>query len=182
MRTLAITELDAAAQALAERVLGDYTPPPPFWIWAQSMDLAEHVEPLGAYCRKRSHLPARLRELSVLIVGRHNRSPFAWWAHYESAIDAGVPRECLDRLAAGQDPAFRARDEDVAHRFATTVLERHVVGDELFEEAKAELGIEGLVDLLGCMGSFSMSAWGLNVFKLGLDDDTPWPYPDTAPS
>ncbi len=181
MRELSITELDDEAQALATRVLGDYTPPPPFWIWAQSMGLAEHCEPLGAYCRKESKLPVRLRELSVLIVGRHNRAPFAWWAHYESAIEAGVPRDALDRLAAGEDPAFTAKDEDVAYRFCRTVLEDHVVSDELYAETREVLGIEGLIDLLGCLGSFSMSAWGLNVFKLGIDDGTAWPYPDTEP-
>jgi hypothetical protein len=31
------------------------------------------------------------------------------------------------------------------------------------------------------MGSFSMSAWGLNVFKLGIDDGLPWPFPDIEP-
>lgn len=182
MRELSITELDEKATELAQNVLGmDFTPPPPFWIWAQSMDLAEHVEPLGAYCRKKSHLPVRLRELSVLIVGRHHRSPFAWWAHFEDAIAAGVSRESLERLARGEDPQFPNADEDVAYRFASTLLEVHVVDDDLFAETKEVLGIEGLVDLLGCLGSFSMSAWGLNVFKLGIDDGTPWPFPDTEP-
>ncbi|MDR1824663.1 MAG: hypothetical protein LBR27_04945 [Bifidobacteriaceae bacterium] len=182
MRELSVTELDARALALRQRVLGeiDHTPPP-FWIWAQSIGLAEHVEPLGGYCRGTANLPKRLRELSVLIVGRHNRSPFAWWAHFDSAIEAGVPKACLERLAAGQDPQFEALDEDVAYRFTKAVLEDHHVSDQLYAETREVLGIEGLVDLLGCLGSFSMSAWGLNTFELGIDDGTPWPFPDTDP-
>lgn len=182
MRELSVTELDGRAEELRARVLGpDFQAPPPFWIWAQSIGLAEHVEPLGAYCRHQSRLPQRLRELSVLIVARHHRSPFAWWAHFEDAIRVGVSREGLERLSRGADPAFAAADEDVACRFATAVLERHTAGDALFAETRATLGIEGLVDILGCMGSFSMSSWGLNVFKLGLDDGTPWPFADTDP-
>jgi 4-carboxymuconolactone decarboxylase len=182
MRELSVSKLDDRAEALRVRVLGpDFKAPPPFWIWAQSIGLAEHVEPLGAYCRHQSHLPRRLRELSVLIVARHHRSPFAWWAHFEDAIAAGVSRDSLERLSRGEDPGFAAADEDVAYRFATAVLDRHTVDDALFAETRQTLGIEGLVDFLGCMGSFSMSSWGLNVFRLGLDDGTPWPFADTEP-
>lgn len=182
MRELSITSLSDEALALADRIgVRQFGPPPPFWIWAQSLGLAEHVEPLGAYCRTESHLPQRLRELSVLFVARQHRSPFAWYAHYDQAIEAGVSREALDRLAAGEPPAFTGEDEDVAFRFSDTLMNQHVISDELFAETKEKLGIEGLVDLLGCLGSFSMSAWGLNVFKLGLDDGTEWPFPDTEP-
>lgn len=180
MRDLEITSLDDRAEALRGRLLGPGGfAPPPFWVWAQSIDLAEHVEPLGDYCRNRTHLPAALWEITVLVVARHHRSPFAWWAHYEDAITAGAPKECLDRLASGEEPAFPAPDTDLGYRVITALLDQHGLSDELFAEATARFGQVGLVDLLGCMGSFSMSAWGLNAFKVGIDDGTPWPFPDT---
>ncbi|WP_084099540.1 carboxymuconolactone decarboxylase family protein [Demequina sp. NBRC 110051] len=182
MRDLSITELSPEAVDLAAQVLGaDVVPPPPFWLWAQSLGLAAHVEPLGAYCRHESKLSKRVRELSVLLVGRHWRSPFAWWAHYDDAIEAGVPREALDRLARGDEPGFDAADEDVAWRFSQALLVTHAVPDALFAEAREVLGDEGLMDLIGCFGSFSMSAWALNTFQAGMEESTPWPFPDTPP-
>ncbi|MBT0772894.1 hypothetical protein KIH74_28385 [Kineosporia sp. J2-2] len=185
MRKLDVTELDDRGSALRDRILGPGTvPPPPFWIWSQNMDCAEVVEPLGDYCRNRTHLPPGLWELTVLVVARHHRSPFAWYAHYEDAVAGGVPRECLDRLATGQDPAFTDPAVELAHRVMTTLLVRHHLPEPLFAEAVSAFGQSGLIDLLGCMGSFSMSAWALNAFRVGLDDGDDaraWPFPDTEP-
>jgi len=181
VRDLAITTLDDRSSALRDQIIGPGTPPPPpFWIWTQNIDAAERVEPLGDYCRNRTGLPKGLWELTVLVVARHNRSPFAWYAHYDDAIAGGVPRECLDRLAAGAPPDFPDPEVDLAYRvMMISLLDRHRLDDALFAEAADTFGQTGLVDLLACMGSFSMSAWALNAFEVA--DDKPLPFPDTEP-
>jgi 4-carboxymuconolactone decarboxylase len=51
------------------------------------------------------------------------------------------------------------------------------VSDETFAAALAEFGEAGLVDLIGCLGNFSMLAMLLNAFQVDLQDVPP-PYPD----
>ncbi|MGW0869201.1 carboxymuconolactone decarboxylase family protein [Streptomyces sp. NPDC002740] len=179
MRLTPLTSLTAEQTALLETIVGPgVEPPPPFLAWARNMELARWVENLGAYCRNESRFPQRLRELSVLIAGRHFDSRSAWNAHYEQAVDAGVPAECLDRLARGEDPGFRAEDERVFHAFAHEMLYDHFVTDDTYAAAVALFGEEGVLDLIGCIGSFSMSALMLNTFRIPLRDYLPDPFPE----
>ncbi|MFJ4617002.1 carboxymuconolactone decarboxylase family protein [Streptomyces sp. NPDC088812] len=142
------------------------------------MELAHWVENLGAYCRNRSRFPQRLRELSVLIAARHFDSQAAWNAHIQQAVEEGVPAECLDRLARGEDPAFEAEDERVFHAFAHEMLHDHFVTDETCAAALALFGEDGVLDLIGCVGSFSMSAMMLNTFHVPIRPHLPRPFPD----
>ncbi|MEU1180882.1 carboxymuconolactone decarboxylase family protein [Streptomyces sp. NPDC005820] len=150
--------------------------PPPFYVWARHPELAYWVEGLGAYCRSRSKHPQRLRELSVLIVARHFDSQSAWNAHIEQAVAEGVPAESLDRLARGEDPKFEAQDERLFHAFAREMLEDHFVSQETYDAALALFGEDGLLDLIGCIGSFSMSALMLNTVQLPLRTYLPRPF------
>jgi len=150
----------------------------PFLVWLRSPELCERVEALGAYCRFESALPLRLRELSLLIAARHFDAQYSWNAHIDKAVDAGVDRAAIERLARREDPRFPAKDEQVLHRFATEVLERHFVTDETFAEAMAEFGEQGLVDLIGSLGNYSMLAMLLNTFQVDLQPDREPPFPD----
>lgn len=153
-------------------------PPPPFTVWVRSPGLAYWVEGLGAYCRERSKHPRRLRELSVLIVARHFDSQSAWNAHYEAAVAEGVPASALDRLARNEDPAFPAEDERIFFHFAHEMLHDHFVSPATFAEAIALFGEDGVLDLIGCVGSFSMSAMMINAVELPLRTDLPAPFAD----
>ena len=150
----------------------------PFLVWLRSPELCERVEALGAFCRFESALPIRLRELSLLIAARHFDAQYSWNAHIEKAVDAGVARESLERLARREDPEFAASDERVLYRFATEVLDDHFVSDETFAAGLATLGEQGLVDLVGSLGNFSMLAMLLNTFQVDLQPGRPAPFPD----
>jgi 4-carboxymuconolactone decarboxylase len=178
MRLTPLTELSPEQTTLLETIVGPGAsePPPPFLVWARNMELAQWVEGLGAYCRNESRHPQRLRELSVLICARHFDSQSAWNAHYEQALAEGVPPECLARLARGEDPGFKAEDERVFHAFAHEMLYDHFVSEATYAEAVALFGENGVLDLIGCIGSFSMSAMMLNIFHVPLRDYLPRPF------
>ena len=179
MRLTPLGPLTTSQIELMERTVGPRDePPPPFMVWVRSPGLAYWVEGLGAYCRERSKHPRRLRELSVLIVARHFDSPSAWNAHYEAAIAEGVPAEALDRLARKEDPGFEAEDERVFFRFAREMLEDHVVSPATFATAIGLFGEDGVLDLIGCIGSFSMSAMMINAVELPLRTDLAPPFAD----
>ncbi|MEV6349194.1 carboxymuconolactone decarboxylase family protein [Actinoplanes sp. NPDC051851] len=181
MRLTPLGPLTASQIELLETTVGPRDePPPPFTVWVRSPGLAYWVEGLGAYCREQSKHPRRLRELSVLIVARHFDSQSAWNAHYEAAVAEGVPAACLDRLARHEDPAFEAEDERLFFRFADEMLRQHFVSPETFTAAIALFGEDGVLDLIGCIGSFSMSAMMINAVELPLRTDLAPPFADVT--
>ncbi|MEU1343841.1 carboxymuconolactone decarboxylase family protein [Streptomyces sp. NPDC005827] len=180
MRLTPLTSLTPEQTELLEAIVGPgiEEPPPPFLVWARNMELAHWVEHLGRYCRNESRFPQRLRELSVLIAGRHFDSQSAWNAHIQQAVAEGIPAECLERLARGEDPEFKAEDERVFYAFAHEMLHDHFVTDETYAAAIGLFGEEGVLDLIGCIGSFSMSAMMLNTFRIPLRPHLPRPFTD----
>ena len=149
----------------------------PFLVWLRSPELCEKVEALGAYCRFESTLEPRLRELSLLIAARHWDAQYSWNAHIGKATDLGVSADGIAALAEHRQPEFTRKDEQVLYQFSTELLGGHFVTDETFAQALDEFGEQGLVDLIGCLGNFSMLAMLLNTFQVDLQDVPP-PYPD----
>lgn len=178
MRLPKLTELSPRQQEISDRISARRGGTRgPFLVWLRSPELAEKVEALGAYCRFESSLDLRLSELSLLVAARFGDAQYSWNAHVAKAIDAGVSPEALKALANLEEPAFGKADEQAVYQFSTEILRDHFVSDETFAAAMAELGERGLVDLIGCLGNFSMLAMLLNAFQVDLQDVPP-PYPD----
>jgi 4-carboxymuconolactone decarboxylase len=178
MRLPALTELSPRQQEISDRITSRRGGTRgPFLVWLRSPELCEKVEALGAYCRFESALDPRLRELSLLIAARHFDAQYSWNAHVGKAADLGVSGAALTALAAGRKPSFGAADEQVVYEFSTEILGDHFVSDDTFARALDSLGEQGLVDLVGCLGNFSMLAMLLNTFQVDLQPVSP-PFPD----
>jgi 4-carboxymuconolactone decarboxylase len=150
----------------------------PFLVWLHSPELCDKVEALGAFARFESSLDLRLRELILLIAARHFDAQYSWNAHSQRAIDAGVSSEAVTQLAHRQVPEFGSHDEQVIHSFCTEILEEHFVGDETFAQAHELFGDQGVVDIIGTLGNYSMLAMCLNTFQVDLQPDREPPFPD----
>jgi 4-carboxymuconolactone decarboxylase len=178
MRLPALTDLSPRQQEISDRISARRGGTRgPFLVWLRSPELCERVESLGAYCRFESNLPDRIRELSLLIAARNLDAQYSWNAHIGKAIDFGVSKDALQALAENKTPEFSNADEQIAYQFSTEILKDHFVTDETFAAALDEFGEAGLVDLIGCLGNFSMLAMLLNTFQVDLQKVDP-PYPD----
>ena len=178
MRLPALTELSPRQQEISDQISSRRGGTRgPFLVWLRSPELCEKVEALGAYCRFESSLNPRLRELSLLIAARHFDAQYSWNAHVRKAIDLGVSAESLQALAENEDPPFANRDERILYQFSTEILRHHFISDENFALALAEFGEQGLVDIIGSLGNFSMLAMLLNTFQVDLQAVEP-PFPD----
>jgi 4-carboxymuconolactone decarboxylase len=178
MRLPALTDLSVRQKEISDRISSRRGGTRgPFLVWLRSPELCEKVEALGAYCRFESCLDLRLRELSLLIAARHGDAQYSWNAHVGKAIEAGVSRESLEALADHREPEFARRDEQVLYQFSTEILRDHFVCDETFKLALDEFGEQGLVDLIGSLGNYSMLAMLLNTFQVDLQPVDP-PFPD----
>ena len=179
MRLPALTELTPRQQEISDAIAAKRgATRGPFLIWLRSPELAEKVDALGAYCRFDSHINERLRELSLLIAARHFDAQYSWNAHHKKAIEAGVSAESIQELAGNAAPRFAHADEQLLYTLATQVLGDHFVDQATFDAALAEWGEAGLVDIIGCLGNFSMLAMLLNTFQVELKPGDPEPFPD----
>ena len=178
MRLPKLTELSPRQQEISDRISARRGGTRgPFLVWLRSPELCEKVEAPGAYCRFESALDPRIRELSLLIAARHFDAQYSWNAHVGKAADLGVSREALAELAENKQPHFTRADEQVACQFSTEILRDHFVSDETFKLALDEFGEQGLVDLIGSLGNFTMLAMLLNAFQMDLQPVDP-PFPD----
>lgn len=179
MRLAQPREPDADEAALRERLItrrGGVKGP--FQVLLRSPRLCGHVEALSTYCIHESALPLRLRELALLIAARSFDAQHSWNAHLDKAIEAGIDRAALERLAHGEEPGFPRSDERILHRFATEALVGHFVEDDTYAEALAEFGEKALVDLVAALGTFATLAMVLNTFQVDLDPTREPPFPD----
>ena len=178
MRLPKLTDLSPRQQEISDRITSRRGGTRgPFLVWLRSPELCEKVEALGAFCRFESSLDPRLRELSLLIAARHWDAQYSWNAHVGKAADLGVSRESLTALAEHREPHFTSKDEDIVYRFSAEILGDHFVSDATFAAALAELGEQGIVDLIGSLGNFSMLAMLLNACQVDLQAVEP-PFPD----
>jgi 4-carboxymuconolactone decarboxylase len=178
MRLPALTELSPRQQEISDRIASRRGGTRgPFLVWLRSPELCEKVEALGAYCRFESALNPRLRELILLIAARHFDAQYSWNAHVGKAADLGVSADSLQALAANEEPSFASPDEQVLYEFSTAILRDHFVSDETFGRALGEFGEQGVVDVIGSLGNYSMLAMLLNTFQVDLQPVEP-PFPD----
>jgi len=150
----------------------------PFLIWLRSPELCDKVEALGAFLRFDSVLPERIRELAILVTARFFDAQYSWAAHSEKAVKCGVAASAVEELAQSKVPEFSNDDERVFYEFAWELLSTHFVSEARYNAARDTFGEQGLVDIIGALGNFSMLAMCLNAFQVPLRAEQKAPFPD----
>jgi alkylhydroperoxidase family enzyme len=96
-------------------------------------------------------------------------SGFQWATHATLARRAGVTDEELAAIER-RDPSGLAGTRRTAHRVAAALVDDHQLDPDLFEEARAELGDRGIVDLAVLIGQAQLLATVLVAFDFTLDE------------
>ena len=148
----------------------------PFAVLLRSPELADRAQKLGEHLRFHSSLPARLNEFAIIINARFWESKYEWFAHRPLAVKAGLAEAIADAVAKGQRPHGMKEDEALVYDFCTTLHRRHFVDDALFERARTLLGDQGVVDLIGVSGYYTLVSMVLNVAEIPLPAGTPPPW------
>ena len=142
--------------------------PGPLAMWLLRPDFADRAQRLGEYARYQTCLPPLLSEIAILAVARHWCSEFEWHAHKQIAFDAGVSSAAIESIRTHQVPDWETPDQAAVHEFSRTLLESQRVSDEIFERTIAVLGQDGVVDLVGILGYYSLISMTINVFEVPL--------------
>lgn len=167
-------ELTQEQQRVADAITGGLRGeiPGPLAMWLLRPELADRAQRLGEYARYRTCLPPALSEIVILAVARYWGSEFEWHAHKQIAIDAGVPPTMIESIRTHQVPDWETPEQATVHEFSKSLLESQRVSDDLFERAIAALGQDGVVDLVGILGYYSLISMTINVFDVPLPAGT----------
>lgn len=139
----------------------------PFEPWLRSPVLADRAQRLGEYCRFHNSLPRDLSELAILLVGRHFRAQFEFYAHARLAKEAGLDEAIIEAVRTWRAPPFGREVERVVFDFVSEYLDTNRVADTNYGRAIAAFGEQGVVDLVGVCGYYMLVSMTLNVF--GID-------------
>lgn len=137
----------------------------PFIPMIRSPELMTHAQRMGEYLRYRSAVGLRISELIILIVAKHWGQPVEWSIHYPIAKREGVAEETLRALAKGYYPENMQEDEKIAYHFSTELLHNKVVSDKTWQQALDCFGEQGVMDIIGLNGYYSMLAMTMNACR-----------------
>jgi 4-carboxymuconolactone decarboxylase len=147
----------------------------PFLMLLQSPELADRVQNLGAYVRYRSALSPRYSELAILLTARFWSSPYEWHHHVRDGLAGGVPAAEVEAISRRARPKFDDEKADAIYDFVTELHTKHAVSDASFARAKEQLGLDGVIDLIGIMGHYTLMAMVLNTFEVPEPEGTKVP-------
>jgi 4-carboxymuconolactone decarboxylase len=89
-----------------------------------------------------------------------------------------VPEAAIEAIRTGGTPLFTAKDEALVHRICSEIFRTQRLSDASFNEAIAALGEQGLVEVIGIVGYYTLIANTLNVFQVGLPAGEALPFPE----
>lgn len=134
----------------------------PFVPLLRSPELMDLVQATGEYLRYRSAIGVRLTELAILITARFWNQQVEWAIHAPIAAREGVDQSIIENLRLGQPPRFDRADEQCVFDCVTELLEHKSLSDETHIRAQALFGDQGVIDLFGVAGYYTLLSIVMN--------------------
>ena len=142
----------------------------PFVPLLRSPEVMNRARAMGDYLRFRSSLPPRLSEFVILLTARHWTQQYEWHAHQPLALQGGLRGEIVKAIADGRRPDAMAEDEDAVYTLWDEVQRNQSVSDATYARAVAKVGEQGVIDVLGITGYYTMLAMVMNTVRTPLPD------------
>lgn len=137
----------------------------PFIPLLRSPELMNTAQAMGEYLRYHSAIGERLSELVILIVARRWTQQVEWAIHEPIARQAGVAPNVVAAIAAGRRPSPMAADEELVYDFCGELIANQSVSDAMYARAVARFGEQGVIDLVGVVGYYTLLAMVMNTAR-----------------
>lgn len=147
----------------------------PFIPLLRSPEVMNRARALGDYLRFTSVLPPRLSEFAILITARKWTQQYEWDVHAPFARQGGLSADTIAAIAEGRRPERMAADEAALYDFCDELHRLQSVSDATYARAVAAFGEQGVIDILGISGYYSMLAMVLNTTRAPLPAGHPAP-------
>lgn len=148
----------------------------PFDVWLQNAEMSKRLVGLGGFFRFRTSVDRRYIELAILVTGAHWQAQFEWYAHEPMAREAGVPEFAIELLKIGERPNFTDAGDIATYNLATELHLTRKLTEPTYAAAVAEFGAQGVAELVGLCGYYSLVSMSLNAFDVDLPDGAEKPF------
>ena len=177
---IAFADMSAAQRAAAQEIIDGprgavYGPFVPLLRSPELMGLAQRM---GEYLRYRSAVGVRLSELAILVTARQWDQQVEWAIHAPIAEKVGIPPAVIVAIAERRRPGGMLVDEAVVHDFCVELHEHKAVSDEVYADALALFGEQGVVDLMGICGYYTFLAMVMNTARTAVPEGEEWVLPE----
>jgi len=147
----------------------------PFVPLLRSPEFMSRLQKTGEYLRFNTKLGSSISEFIILVTARQWTQQFEWDTHYSLALKAGVKAETAAAVAEGRRPTGMSADEEIVYDFLAELRQNQSVSDATYSRAIKRFGEQGVIDMIGIAGYYSILAMIMNVAR------TPLPPGKTPP-
>jgi 4-carboxymuconolactone decarboxylase len=140
----------------------------PFVPLSRSPQLMIDAARMGTYLRFGNTLPRALSEFAIILQARRWTQEYEWYVHAADAKTAGLPEEIIQAVAEGRRPEKMTDEQDIIYEFGRELNDLHAVTDRTYARALARFGEQGVMDLVGVNGFYSLISMVLNVGRTPL--------------
>jgi 4-carboxymuconolactone decarboxylase len=147
----------------------------PFIPLLRSPEFMSRLQKVGEYLRYNTKLGSNMSEFIILLTARRWTQQFEWDIHAPIAEKAGVKPEFVAAIAEGRRPSGMSADEEIVYDFCSELGQQQSVSDATYKRAVNRFGEQGVIDMTGICGYYSLLAMVLNVAR------TPLPQGKTLP-
>ena len=140
----------------------------PFVAMLRSPEVMTRARAMGDYLRFRSSLPPRLSEFVILMTARRWTQQYEWNAHAPLAIKGGLKESIVKAVADGRKPEGLAEDEEIVYALFDEIQKNQTIADATYARAVAKIGEQGIIDVMGITGYYTMLAMVMNTARTPL--------------
>ena len=137
----------------------------PFTMFLHCPELAGRLAHLGAFVRFEGSLDMRMRVLAAMTVARELDAVYVWGAQTSGARRLGVPETTITAIREKHARDIPPEDAQIVE-FTRELLRKHRVAEATFKPLRARLGDDGLIQLTGVIGYYSMLSMTVNAREL----------------
>ena len=145
----------------------------PFVPLLRSPEFMSRLQKTGEYLRYRSSLGPKLNEFVILLTAREWTQQYEYSVHAPLALKAGLKPEIVAAVTQGRRPGGMAADEEIVYDFCAELREHRSVTDATYARAVERFGEQGVIDMTGVVGYYSMLAMIMSVARTPVDPGTP---------
>ena len=142
----------------------------PFVPLLRSPEVMTRARAMGDYLRFRSSLPPRLSEFVILLTARRWTQQYEWNAHAPLAVKGGLKETIVKAVAEGRRPDGMAEDETVVFSLFDEIQKNQSVSDATYAKAVKAIGEQGIIDVMGITGYYTLLAMVMNTARTPLPD------------
>lgn len=153
----------------------------PFNAMLVAPHLGGRLQALGSSIRYETALPARIREIAILVVAVIRRCEFEWHAHEAVGRHVGLATAELDALRAGRPAESFSAEERTVQEVVTRLLQDRDLDDQGFDDAVRLLGTAQFFELTVLVGYYDLLSLILRVFRSPLPEAAASPVLGPSP-